>query len=161
MQISKDKVVTIDYTLKDDEGTVVDTSEGRDALVYLHGANNLIPGLEVALEGKAVGDDLAVRIAPEDAYGARDDEKLKAVPRHLFGDDEIKAGAQYHATGPNGESMVVTVTEVGDDNVVVDGNHPLAGAHLNFDVKVVEVRDATAEEISHGHVHGAGGHEHD
>lgn len=160
MQVSEKKVVSIDYTLKDDQGQVLDSSEGRDPLLYLHGANNIIPGLETALEGKAQGDALSVRIAPEEAYGTRDDEKVQTVPRAMFGEAAVEVGGQYHAAGPNGEQLVVTVVEADDETVTVDGNHPLAGAHLNFDVQVVEVRDATDEEIAHGHVHGPGGHHH-
>jgi FKBP-type peptidyl-prolyl cis-trans isomerase SlyD len=161
MQISKHKVVTIDYTLKDDDGDVIDSSAGGEGLVYLHGANNLIPGLESALEGKAKGDEVAVRVAPEDAYGERDDGLRQAVPREMFGEEEINVGAQYHAAGPNGEQLVVTVVSANDEEVTVDGNHPLAGVPLNFAVTVLDIRDATEEEVSHGHVHGAGGHHHD
>lgn len=163
MQISKNKVVALDYTLKDDNGKVIDTSkgEGRDALVYLHGADNLIPGLETALEGKGAGDELSVTIAPEDAYGARDGSKVVDIPKTRFGDQEIKAGARYNASGPEGDMLVFTVVEVKEDSVMVDANHPLAGMQLNFDVKVMDIREATEEEISHGHVHGPGGQHHD
>jgi FKBP-type peptidyl-prolyl cis-trans isomerase SlyD len=160
MQITKHKVVTIDYTLKDDAGEVIDSSAGGESLAYLHGANNLIPGLESALEGKAKGEELSVRVAPKDAYGERDDSLRQAVPRDMFGDEDVQVGAQYHAAGPNGEQLVVTVVGTNADEVTVDGNHPLAGVPLNFDVTVLDVRNATDEEISHGHVHGAGGHHH-
>lgn len=156
MQIAKDKVVAIDYTLKDDEGNVLDSSGGGSPLAYLHGASNIIPGLESALEGKVAGDDISVRIAPDQAYGEHDPEKQQAVPKEMFGDAEITVGAQYHASGPNGEHITVTVVAMDDDQVTVDANHPLAGVFLNFDVTVVEVRDATDEEISHGHAHGPG-----
>ena len=161
MQVGNEKVVSIHYTLKDDSGQVLDSSSGGDALVYLHGANNLIPGLETALAGKASGDTLSVRVAPAEAYGEREEDKLQAVPRDMFGDAEVELGAQYHAQGPNGEQLVVTVVQVGDKDIVVDGNHPLAGVHLNFDVEVVDVRDATQEEIAHGHVHAPGEHAHE
>ncbi len=160
MQISQQKVVTISYTLKDDDGQVLDTSEGREPLVYLHGANNIIPGLESALDGKGAGDTLSVRIAPEQAYGLRDDNMQQDVPREMFGDMDVKVGAQYHAAGPDGQPVVVTVIATDDESVTVDGNHPLAGQHLNFDVTVLEVRDASEEEVSHGHAHGPGGHQH-
>ena len=160
MQVSAKKIVSIDYTLKDDEGNVVDSSKGGDPLVYLHGSNNIIPGLEKSLEGKSAGEELQVRIPPEEAYGMRDLSKIETVNKSLFGDENIKLGAQYHAAGPNNEHIVVTVVEIQDDIVTIDGNHPLAGIHLNFDVKVVEVRDATEEELSHGHAHGPGGHNH-
>lgn len=160
MKIADKTVVSIDYTLKDDSGNIVDTSEGSDPLVYLHGANNIIPGLESALVGKAVGEQISVRVPPEQAYGVRDDEKMQAVPKSLFGDEDIKVGAQYHAAGPQGQHLTVTVVGISDDEVTVDGNHPLAGFHLNFDVKIVDVRDASEEELAHGHVHGPGGHQH-
>lgn len=158
--IAEKKVVSINYTLKDDKGQVLDSSEGKDPLVYLHGSHNIIPGLEQALEGKQADDDLNVRVEPEEAYGVRDDSKVQSVPRDMFGDQDVQVGAQYHAAGPDGESLVVTVVEADEQEVTVDGNHPLAGVALNFDVKVVEVRDATEEEIEHGHVHGPGGHQH-
>ena len=160
MQIGDQKVVTIHYTLTDNEGTVIDKSEDG-SFAYLHGANNIIPGLENALVGKIAGDELTVSVAPEDGYGSRDDAMLQQVPKTMFEDtSQIAVGSQFHAQGPNGEMLVVTVREVGDEHVVVDGNHPLAGVDLNFDVKVVEVRDASDEEIEHGHAHGNGGHHH-
>ena len=160
MQISKNKIVAIDYTLKDGSGKVIDSSEDHEALVYLHGFGNIVPGLETALEGKIAGDELSVTVPPEEAYGAHDQSKVVDIPKDRFGDTDVQVGAQYHASGPEGGAVVVTVVEVKDDNIIVDGNHPLAGIQLNFDVKVVEIRDATEEEITHGHVHGPGGHEH-
>ena len=162
MQISKHKVVSINYTLKDDDGQIIDSSEGGEPLAYLHGAENIIPGLENALTGKTMGDSLSVSIPPAEAYGERDENKIQAVPRELFDDaGEIAVGAQYHAANPDGGHITITVVEVGDDEIVVDANHPLAGASLNFDVTVIEVRDASEEEIAHGQVHGAGGHHHE
>jgi FKBP-type peptidyl-prolyl cis-trans isomerase SlyD len=161
MKVEPNKVVSIDYTLKDDSGNVVDTSEGSEPLSYLHGASNIIPGLENALDGKGVGEEVSVRVAPEEAYGARDDAKKQTVPKNMFGEEEIRVGAQYHAAGPDGQHLTVTVVDVADDEVTVDANHPLAGYHLNFDVKVVDVREATKEELDHGHVHGPGGHDHE
>jgi FKBP-type peptidyl-prolyl cis-trans isomerase SlyD len=160
MTIAENKVVTIEYTLKNDEGEVLDTSEGREPLVYLHGAQSIIPGLENALTGKVVGDSLTVRITPEDAYGARDDSMKQEVPREMFGEEDVEVGMQYHAQGPEGDMIVVTVIDANDTHVTVDGNHPLAGIHLNFDVAVKDIRDASAEELEHGHVHGEGGHHH-
>lgn len=161
MQIEKHKVVSIDYSLKDDEGTLIDTSEGADPLAYLHGMGNIIPGLENELEGKAVGDTLSVRIAPEDGYGERSDALTQIVPKNMFeGVEEIQVGMQFHAADGNGQTQVVTVAAVEGDDVTIDANHPLAGVHLNFDVKVVDIRDASQEEIEHGHAHGDGGHHH-
>jgi FKBP-type peptidyl-prolyl cis-trans isomerase SlyD len=160
MQISKDKVVSINYTLTGDQGQVLDSSQGREPLAYLHGKQNIIPGLESALEGKSTGDSLKVSIAPEQAYGLHDAKMVQIVPRKAFqAATEITAGMQFQGQTNQGP-RVITVTKVEGDNITIDANHPLAGQTLNFDVKVVEVRDATAEEISHGHVHGPGGHHH-
>ena len=160
MQIGKDLVVTIDYTLTDNDGNVIDSSKGGDPLVYLHGANNIIPGLESALVGKVVDDKLTVGVEPTEAYGERNDEMIQSVPSEMFGDAEIKVGEHYHAAGPNGEQLSVTVVKIDDKEVVVDGNHPLAGVALNFDVNILSIRSATEEELAHGHVHGPGGHAH-
>ncbi|MDH5231575.1 MAG: peptidylprolyl isomerase [Gammaproteobacteria bacterium] len=160
MTIAKDKVVTIEYTLKNDEGNVLDTSEGREPLVYLHGSGNIIPGLEKELEGKIVSDSLSVRVSPEEGYGEKSEHMIQTVPKDMFGDANIEINQQYHAAGPSGEPIVITVVDINDEGVTVDGNHPLAGVYLNFDVEVKEIRDATAEELEHGHVHGPGGHAH-
>lgn len=160
MKISKNSVASIEYTLTDDGGTVIDTSEGGAPLAYIHGIGNLIPGLEKELEGKTAGDELKVHIAPEDGYGERNDQMVQAVSRSEMPEGvEIEVGMQLQAESDQG-MHVVTVIGVDDDKIQLDANHPLAGVPLNFDVKVVEVRDATAEELEHGHVHGEGGHEH-
>ncbi|MFT5153501.1 MAG: FKBP-type peptidyl-prolyl cis-trans isomerase SlyD [Planctomycetota bacterium] len=160
MQIDKNTVALIEYKLTDDQGEVIDSSDGGDPLAYLHGAGNLIPGLEAELQGKGGGDAFKVRIAPEDGYGERKEEMVQEVPRTQFPDDvEIEAGMQFQAPGPDG-AAVVTVVGVEGDKVKLDANHPLAGIALNFDVKIVEVRTASAEELEHGHVHGPGGHQH-
>ena len=160
MQIADKMVVTIDYTLKDDNGTVLDSStEGN--FVYMHGANNIIPGLENALAGKSAGDEVEVSVSPDEGYGERNDSMIQAVPRDMFdSEQEIQVGMQFHAESPEGEMIVVTVTDVEGDDITVDGNHPLAGVNLNFGVKVIDIREATEEEIEHGHVHGPGGHHH-
>lgn len=161
MQISVHKVVTIDYTLTDDQGNVIDSSKGGDPLAYIHGIGNIIPGLESALEGKKAGDALKVSVPPQEGYGERDDSMMQAVPRQMFETpEEIQVGMQFHTMTENGQPMVVTVVETSPETITVDANHPLAGQTLNFDVTIVEVRDATAEELEHGHVHGAGGHHH-
>ena len=160
MKIEKNKVVSIDYTLTGDDGKVIDSSRGQAPLAYLHGTGNIISGLEEALEGKGAGDALKVSISPEKAYGVRDETKLVTVARtQLQGVDEIKPGLQLQAQMQNGPQLF-TVTQVDEKSVTLDGNHPLAGATLNFDVTVKDVRDATAEEMAHGHVHGPGGHHH-
>ncbi|MCC5811894.1 MAG: peptidylprolyl isomerase [Ectothiorhodospiraceae bacterium] len=156
MQIAKDKVVAIDYTLKDDDGSVLDTSDGKQPLAYLHGNGNIIPGLEKALEGKAAGEELSVRIEPAEAYGERRDELTQVVPKEMFqGVDNLQVGMQFQAGGGEGEGggQIVTIAAIEGDQVTVDANHPMAGVALNFDVKVVEVREATEEEVAHGHAH--------
>jgi FKBP-type peptidyl-prolyl cis-trans isomerase SlyD len=160
MKIAHEKVVSIHYTLTNSEGTVLDSSSGGDPLAYLHGFGNIIPGLESALEGKATGDKLSVTVEPEQGYGARDERLVQAVPRSAFkGVEELAPGMQFQAQGPQGNRLVV-VTQVADSEVTVDANHPLAGQTLHFDVEISEIRDATAEELEHGHVHGPGGHHH-
>lgn len=160
MTIQDNKVVSLNYTLRDDDGNILDRCQDA-SFVYLHGAGNILPGLERAIAGKQVGDSVNVSLAPEDAYGARDEAKTQSVPREMFDDSvDIEAGMQFHAEGPNGEHLVVTVVEVDEQSVTVDGNHPMAGISLNFEVEVMGIRDASAEELAHGHVHGAGGHHH-
>lgn len=160
MKIARDKVVTIDYLLKNDEGSVLDQSEAGE-FAYIHGSRNIIPGLEKALEGKSVGDSFAVRIAPDQGYGVRDERRVAVVTRDMFPEDaQLEIGSQFHAQGDDGEMTVISVTEINGESVTVDGNHPLAGVHLNFDVQVVGVRNATEDELAHGHVHEPGGHHH-
>lgn len=154
MNIEDKRAVSIHYTLTNEQGEKLDSSEGQDPLRYLHGASNIIPGLENALVGKTAGDKVSVTVQPEDAYGEINPEMIQIVPREAFeGIDDIQPGMQFQASGPNGQTQVVTIKAVGEEGVTVDGNHPLAGQVLNFDVTVEEVRDATEEEISHGHVH--------
>lgn len=161
MQIAKHKVVSIHYTLTSDEGDILDSSEGQEPLTYLHGLGNIIPGLESALTGRAVGDTFTVAVAPAEGYGERDDAMVQSVPKSAFqGVDEIVPGMQFQAQSPEGMQLV-TVIEVEGDDVILDGNHPMAGLNLNFAVEVTEIRDATPEELDHGHVHGPGGHHHD
>ena len=160
MQISKDAVVQIHYTLKNDAGEVLDSSQGAEPLAFLQGHGNLIAGLEKALEGKRVGDSLSVSVAPEEGYGLRDDDLIQEVPRSAFeGVPKVEVGMQFHADSNHGP-RTVTVTRVAADTVTVDGNHPLANQTLHFAVEIIEVRVASDEELSHGHVHGAGGHHH-
>jgi FKBP-type peptidyl-prolyl cis-trans isomerase SlyD len=156
MQITKDKVAQIHYTLKDSDGNIIDSSAGQEPLTYLHGGGNLIMGMEEGLEGKAKGDKFKLKITPEKGYGVRDASLIQKVPRSSFGDQKIEKGMQFQTN----RGTVVTVTETGLESVTVDGNHPLAGKELHFDVEVMTIRNATQEEISHGHVHGPGGHHH-
>ena len=160
MEIADQRVVLMHYTLTNDQGEVLDTSQGGDPLAFLQGMGNIIPGLEKALTGKQAGDKLQVKVPPAEGYGERDERLIQQVPRRAFqGIKDIQPGMSFQAQG-NGGPMQVTVTRVMGDMVTVDGNHPLAGESLNFDVEIVEVRAATAEEMSHGHVHGPGGHHH-
>jgi FKBP-type peptidyl-prolyl cis-trans isomerase SlyD len=160
MQIANDRVVLIHYTLTNDAGETIDSSAGRDPLAYLHGRGNLIQGLESKLAGRVAGDKLDVRVTPSDGYGEVDPALTQTVPRSAFPDDvELQIGMRFQTQSPRGPQVVV-VTHVSDESVSVDGNHPLAGQHLNFTVEITDVREASDEELEHGHVHGAGGHHH-
>ncbi len=160
MKVADNTVVVIDYTLTNNEGQVIDSSEGAGPLAYLHGAGNIIPGLEDALLGKEAGDEVKASIEPANAYGERHEALKQEVPAELFsGVEKVEVGMQFQSETDQGP-VLVTVTEVGDQTITVDGNHPLAGVHLNFDVNIREVREATQEELEHGHVHGEGGHHH-
>jgi len=160
MSIGKDQVVSIHYTLRDDAGELIDRSAEGEPLAYLHGHGNLIPGLEHELTGRKAGDRLQVKIAPTDGYGEYDDGLVQQVPRRaLKGIGDVRVGMRLQAHTPQGP-RAVTVTRVNGDLVTLDGNHPLAGKNLNFEVEVAAVRPATEEELAHGHVHGAGGHHH-
>jgi FKBP-type peptidyl-prolyl cis-trans isomerase SlyD len=160
MTISKNTVVSIDYTLANDAGEVLDTSKGASPLVYLHGVGGLIPGMERGLDGRSQGESLKLTIPPGDAYGEKRQELIQPVPRKAFGGaSDIKPGMQFQAKTPQGP-QVVTVVEVDDENVTVDANHALVGQTLHFDVTIVDVRAATPDEIAHGHAHGPGGHHH-
>ncbi|OOV86616.1 FKBP-type peptidyl-prolyl cis-trans isomerase [Oceanospirillum linum] len=161
MQIQDNAVVSIHYTLTNEAGDTIDSSAGAEPLAYLHGAANIIPGLEDALVGKAAGDKLNVTVAPADGYGEHIAELVQEVPAEMFqGVDEVQIGMEFHAESNTGQPIAVTVTKVEDGKVTIDANHPLAGVTLAFDVEVVEVREATAEELEHGHVHGADAQEH-
>lgn len=160
MNIAQNAVVSIHYTLTNDAGETLDSSSGGEPLAYLHGNGNLIPGLESALEGKKAGDKLSVRVAPGDAYGEVDKSLVQRIPRRsLKGIPDIRVGMQLQAQSERGP-RTITITQIVGDMVTVDGNHPLAGQNLNFDVEVTGVREATEEELAHGHVHGPGGHDH-
>ncbi len=160
MEITKHTVALIEYELTDDSGGVLDTSKGRGPLGYVHGVGSLITGLESELEGKTNGDAFKVRIEPANAYGDRADEMVQDVARtELPPEVKLEIGMQFQAQTQAG-ARVVTVVRLNDDTVTLDANHPLAGVTLNFDIKVVDVREATEEEVEHGHPHGSGGCEH-
>ena len=160
MSITQDQVVSIHYVLRDDAGEVIDRSADGEPLSYLHGHGQLIPGLERELTGRKVGDRLEVKIPPADGYGEYDRELVQRVPRRaLKGIGEVRVGMRFQTRTPQGP-RVVNVTQVGGDLVTLDGNHPLAGKALHFEVEIAAVRAATEEELAHGHIHGPGGHHH-
>lgn len=147
-------VVSMHYKLTDDEGNVLDSSEGADPMTYLHGADNIIPGLEKALTGKVEGDSMQVKVSPEEGYGEPRPEMIQVVPLSAFqGVESVEAGMTFETQSPEGHVQHIIVKAVEDEEVTIDANHPLAGVSLNFDVEIVNVREATEEEIDHGHVH--------
>ncbi|SKA67270.1 FKBP-type peptidyl-prolyl cis-trans isomerase [Enterovibrio nigricans] len=151
--IEENKIVKIDYTVKNDAGQIIDTSEGNEPLAYLHGASNIIPGLEKALIGKAEGEEFKAEVHPDDAYGQRNEALIQVVDKEVFqGVDDIEVGMVFNAQGPQG-NIQVTIVEIDGEKVTIDGNHPLAGIVLYFEGVIREVRDATEEEIEHGHAH--------
>ena len=160
MKIENNKVVGIEYTLKDKDGAVIDTNAGSgEPLYFIQGLGTIVPGLERAMNGKALGESFDAEIKAADGYGEFDPNRKRRVPRSAIGDMKVEVGMMLQASGPEGAS-VVTVSEVTDADIEIDGNHPMAGKDLFFSIKVTEIRDATEEEMSHGHVHGAGGHHH-
>lgn len=160
MKVAKETVVTLNYTLKNSEGLLIDTSEGREPLVYLHGVGGLIPGLEAELEGMGASEKKQVVIQPEDAYGTRREELMHIVPKSGFtGDEEMQVGMQVQLETEQGPA-IATIAKIEGEEVTLDMNHPLADMILHFDVEVVGVRAAEAEELAHGHAHGPGGHHH-
>lgn len=162
MTISQHKVVSIHYKVVDVESAKeIDSSEGGEPMIYLHGASNIIPGLEQALEGKGIGDEIEVTVEPADAYGEYSEDRIQQVPIEAFEEmEKVEPGMMVTAQSDDGQINLM-VTEVDEATVTVDANHPLAGKSLSFDVRVEAVRDASEEEISHGHVHGPGGHHND
>jgi FKBP-type peptidyl-prolyl cis-trans isomerase SlyD len=160
VQISRHKVVTLDYILTDERGSLLDSSQGTEPLAYIHGTHSLIPGLEKALEGKSSGESFKVLVPPEEAYGHREQNRVQNVSREELKDvGDIEIGMRLQRNGRHGPE-IVTVTSMDEKNVTVDANHPLAGMILNFKITIVGVREATEEELSHDHVHGEGGHSH-
>jgi FKBP-type peptidyl-prolyl cis-trans isomerase SlyD len=159
MQIAKDTIVTLEYSVTDSDGNVVD--EGREPITYLHGGyGGIFDKIEEALQGKDVGTSFDIRLSPVEAFGEYDAELVLIEPRNLF-PDNIEVGMQFERASEDGEDdELYTITDIADDKVVVDGNHPLAGMTLMFAGTVTDVRAANAEEIAHGHAHGPGGHHH-
>lgn len=160
MLVSTNKVVILNYTLTDDNNQIIDQSTDG-SFAYLHGANNIIPGLEKALLDKKVGDNIKVSIEPAEGYGHHDASMVQEVSMDMFESaEQVQVGQQFHAQGPQGNTIVITVTKVDGDSVTIDGNHPLAGIPLNFDVTIVDIRDASEDEITHGHAHHGDHHHH-
>lgn len=154
LMIGDKMVASIHYTLTNEAGETLDSSEGQEPLSYLHGAGNLIPGLEHALLGKTAGAAMQVSIAPAEAYGEIQADLIQVVPRTAFeGVETIEPGMAFESRDPEGRAHRIVVKSIDGDEITIDANHPLAGQQLNFDVQVVNVRDASAEEIDHGHVH--------
>jgi FKBP-type peptidyl-prolyl cis-trans isomerase SlyD len=158
MNVAKNTIVSFDYTLTDDNSQILDSSTDSEPMVYLHGHGNIIPGLEEAMEGKAAGDNFKVHVPAASAYGERDEKLINKIPKDRFEGETVEEGMQFQAQTPDGY-RIVTVTKVEGDQVTIDGNHPLAGIDLNFDVAVKDIREAGEEEIAHGHPHHA--HQHD
>ena len=153
MQVSSNKVVTIDYKLKNDEGTVIYSSENRDPLSYIQGAGRIIPGLEDALVGKEEGESFSVAIEPDKAYGEYDSSLVFNVPKNQFQEpDNIKEGMRIQVQMQDGKTRAVTIKDIGEQKVSLDANHPLAGKTLHFDIEVKEVREATSEELEQGKI---------
>jgi FKBP-type peptidyl-prolyl cis-trans isomerase SlyD len=160
MQIGDRTVATFHYTLTDEAGTVIDSSRGREPLAYLHGAGNIVPGLEKEMVGRSAGDRFDVLVSPEEGYGPHEPQLVQVVPREAFqGVDDLQVGMEFQAHTAHGP-MSVAIADIDGDAVTVDGNHPLAGKKLHFAIEVTDVRDASLEELAHGHVHGEGGHHH-
>jgi FKBP-type peptidyl-prolyl cis-trans isomerase SlyD len=157
MSIKQDSVVTLHYTLRDDDGEVLESSAGGDPMAYLHGHGNLIPGLERELEGKQPGEKLQVSVAPADAYGEYDEQLVSDVPLSAMEGITLEVGMRLQAETEHGP-QAFTVTQIEGESVKLDANHPLAGRTLNFEVEITDVREASREELEHGHVHGEGGH---
>jgi len=159
MKVSLNNVVAIHYTLTNNEGTVLDSSDGRGPLNFIHGLGHLIPGMEEGLDGKQVGNKFQLKVSPEKGYGNYQNEMVQEVPVSAFAGQEIKVGMQFEA-GTGDQRFLVTIKAIDAETVTVDGNHPLAGVELNFDIEVMEIREATEDELAHGHVHGPEGQHH-
>lgn len=157
LMIGKNNVVSIHYTLKDGAGDVLDSSDGKQPMQYLHGANNLIPGLENELQGKSSGAKFETTIPPEQAYGERNEEFVQTIKKDVFqGVESVEPGMTFVAKGEGDAERQVRVTEVEGEDVTIDANHPMAGMTLHFDVEVLGVREGTEQELEHGHVHPEG-----
>jgi len=162
MKVETQKAVTLAYTLTDTDGNILDKADANEPFIYLHGTGGVIPGLEKALDGKSIDEQLTVSLKASEAYGDYSDKLTSDVPKDMFAeldDKDMFVGAQFHAETDQG-MQVVTVKAINDETITIDGNHPMAGKDLNFDVTVLAVRDATEDELSHGHIHAEGAHDH-
>jgi FKBP-type peptidyl-prolyl cis-trans isomerase SlyD len=161
MAIAPNKVITMNFTLKDDDGNILDTTDSGGPFSYLSGNNMVLPKLEEAVSGMIIGTKKHLKLDAKDGYGEYNDDAVQAVGKENFPEDFVlEAGREYMASNPDGVQMPFIITSVEDETITIDFNHPLAGKNLNFDIELLDVRDATAEELAHGHVHGAGGHHH-
>ncbi|MBT8381090.1 MAG: peptidylprolyl isomerase [Ignavibacteria bacterium] len=161
MSVEMNKVIIFNYTLKDDTGSVLDSSENKEPLSFLSGSNTILPKLEKTLTGMIIGSKKNVKLSAEDAYGDYKEEAVQTVNKDQFPKEaQLTVGASYMANSPDGKQMPFVITEVKEQDITVDFNHPLAGKDLEFDVELIDVREATPEEMQHGHVHGPGGHHH-
>jgi FKBP-type peptidyl-prolyl cis-trans isomerase SlyD len=161
MALMANKVVTFNYTLKDNEGNLLDSTDNGGPFSFITGTMQVLPGLEEALGSMIIGSKKNIKLAASDAYGEYDENAIQKVNRSLFPEEaELKIGETYFAHSPEGQHLQFVVTKIEDEDITVNFNHPLAGKDLEFDVHLLDVRDATPEEISHGHVHGPGGHYH-
>lgn len=161
MAIEPNKVVTMNFTLTDDQGNVLDTTDNGGPFSYMTGSNMILPKLEEAVNGMIIGMKKNIKLDAVDAYGNYNEQIVQVVGKENFPEDfELEVGMSYMASSPDGAQMPFVITEVRDEDVTIDFNHPLAGKNLNFDIELLDVRDATAEELSHGHVHGPDGHHH-
>ncbi len=161
MSLELNKVISFNYVLKDEEGTVLDSTENKTPLTFLSGSNQILPKLEEALDGMLIGGKKNVKIDAANAYGEYDEKAVQNLKKEQFPPEaKLEEGMRYVANSPDGGQIPFVITEVKEEDITADFNHPLAGKDLEFDVELVDVRDATAEEMQHGHVHGPGGHHH-
>lgn len=161
MAIGVNKVVTLNYTLSDDQGNLIQTTKEYGPFVYLSGGNQILPKLEEAIDSMIIGGKKIIELNSTDAYGDFDENAIQFVKKNVFPEGaNVEPGLEYMAHNPEGHAVPFVIKEVKDDDVTIDFNHPLAGKNLNFDVELVDVRDATAEELQHGHAHGSDGHHH-
>jgi len=161
VSLDPNKVISFNYTLKDDQGAVIESTTNKQPLTFISGQNQIIPKLEEALNGMLIGGKKNVKVEAAEAYGEYDEKAIQNVKKEQFpAEAKLEVGMRYVANSPDGKQMPFLITEVKEEDIKVDFNHPLAGKNLEFDVELLDIRDATPEEISHGHVHGPDGHHH-